>query len=74
MTKKLAVLGLSVLLCAGAATSGYAWNNEGHMMVAYVAYKKLTPTARDRANALLKLNPKYSDWLATLPAGDLVRG
>jgi hypothetical protein len=51
------------------AASGYAWDNEGHMIVAYVAYKKLTPTARERANALLKLNPKYNDWLATLPAG-----
>lgn len=69
MTRKLVVLGLSILLCIGMAASGYAWDNEGHMIVAYVAYKKLTPTARERANALLKLNPKYNDWLATLPAG-----
>jgi S1/P1 Nuclease len=69
MTSKLLVLGLFVLLCVGAVAPGYAWDDEGHMMVSYLAYKQLTPTARDRANALLKLNPKYNDWLATLPAG-----
>jgi S1/P1 Nuclease len=69
MAIKLVVLGLSILLCVGLAASGYAWDNEGHMIVAYVAYQKLTPAARDRANTLLKLNPKYNDWLATLPAG-----
>ena len=61
---------LRVLLCVvlGAVLSGeaFAWNARGHMTVAYIAYKQLTPTARDRVNALLKLNPKYSDWSATV--------
>jgi hypothetical protein len=61
---------LQVLVCAalGLAFSGpaLAWNARGHMTVAYIAYKQLTPTTRDRANALLKLNPKYSDWSATV--------
>jgi hypothetical protein len=61
---------LKVLLCAalGLAFSGpaLAWNDRGHMTVAYIAYKQLTPTTRDRVNALLKLNPKYSDWSATV--------
>jgi len=61
---------LKVLVCAalGLALSGpaLAWNDRGHMTVAYIAYKQLTPTTRDRANALLKLNPKYSDWSATV--------
>jgi hypothetical protein len=41
-----------------------AWNDRGHMSVAYVAYKNLKPATRDRVNALLKLNPKYHDWAA----------
>jgi hypothetical protein len=44
----------------------YGWNDRGHMSVAYVAYKQLKPAARDRANALLKLNPKYGEWAATV--------
>jgi len=31
-----------------------------------VAYKQLTPATRDRVNGLLKLNPKYNDWAATV--------
>lgn len=61
---------LKVLLCgvSGLALSGpaFGWNDRGHMTVAYIAYKQLTPTTRDRANALLKLNPRYSDWSATV--------
>jgi hypothetical protein len=61
---------LKVLVCVvlGLALSGpaLAWNDRGHMTVAYIAYKQLTPTTRDRVNALLKLNPKYSDWSATV--------
>jgi len=61
---------LRVLVCGvlGLALSGpaFAWNDRGHMTVAYIAYKQLTPTTRDRVNALLKLNPKYSDWSATV--------
>src|SRR5258707_8875083 len=59
---------LRVLACVmlGLALSGQAlaWNDRGHMTVAYVAYKQLTPTTRDRVNALLKLNPRYGDWAA----------
>lgn len=61
---------LKVLVCVvlGLALSGsvLAWNDRGHMTVAFVAYKQLTPATRDRVNALLKLNPKYSDWSATV--------
>ena len=61
---------LKVLVCAalGLALSGpaFGWNDRGHMTVAYIAYKQLTPTTRDRVNALLKLNPRYSDWSATV--------
>ena len=61
---------LRALVCVvlGVVLSGqaFAWNDRGHMTVAYIAYQQLTPTTRDRVNALLKLNPKYSDWSATL--------
>ena len=43
-----------------------AWNDRGHMSVAYLAYRKLRPATRDRVNTLLRLNPKYSDWMASV--------
>src|SRR5215475_12359093 len=55
-----------LLIAAGAASQSRAWNDRGHMTVAYIAYKQLNPTARDRVDALLKLNPKYADWEITI--------
>ena len=56
---------LVFVLLAGLSGQAFAWNDRGHMTVAYIAYKQLTPVTRDRANALLKLNPKYGEWAAT---------
>jgi len=58
---------LTALFLTGTlANQTYAWNDRGHMIVAYLAYQKLTPASRDRVKLLLKLNPKYNDWAATL--------
>jgi hypothetical protein len=50
-------------------TSVFAWNDYGHMSVAYVAYQKLAPQVRDKANTLLKTNPDFTNWVAMLPPG-----
>src|ERR1700687_6383531 len=39
------------------------------MAVRSFAYEQLTPQARDRADALVKLNPNYEQWKPMLPAG-----
>jgi hypothetical protein len=39
-----------------------AWWDGGHMQIAYLAYQKLTPSVRDRVDALLKLNVDYEKW------------
>jgi S1/P1 Nuclease len=46
-----------------------AWNDVGHMAVAYIAYQRLNPATRTRASALLKLNPDYSNWVKQIPEG-----
>jgi hypothetical protein len=46
-----------------------AWGGIGHMTVAYVAYQKLTPTAKARVRDLLKLNPDYANWEKQIPVG-----
>lgn len=45
----------------------FAWNSEGHMAVAYVAYQRLTPPTRARVNHLLRLNPDYHHWKSAVP-------
>ena len=46
-----------------------AWDGVGHMAVAYVAYQHLSPATKTRANKLIRLNPDYHKWLATIPQG-----
>lgn len=57
----------AVLLFALAASiPAHAWNDEGHMAIAHVAYERLKPPTRSRVDSLLKLNPYYSRWLAAV--------
>ncbi len=56
-----------------AVQPAFAWNGRGHMVVAAVAWEKMTPGARSRAIALLKLNPQFSDWIASVPKADRPR-
>jgi hypothetical protein len=65
--RRSAVAGLLAVLVA--APPALAWNAKGHMAVAYIAYKKLTPAVRGRADNLLKRNPYYSEWERTIPSG-----
>jgi hypothetical protein len=57
------------MLFAFAAISVNAWSFPGHMAVALVAYRQLDPATRTRVDALIAMNPKFSDWSATLPSG-----
>jgi hypothetical protein len=60
----------NVLLCVLLfAQAGFGWNGQGHMIVAYVAYQKLTKKTRTRVGNLMKLNPYYGRWVGMLPAG-----
>jgi hypothetical protein len=53
---------------AAAATSTVlAWDDEGHMMVAEIAWNQLSPASRARVSELLKLNPDYDTWIAKVP-------
>ncbi|MGO7860195.1 S1/P1 nuclease [Rhizobium ruizarguesonis] len=44
-----------------------AWWDEGHMQVAAVAYERLSPETREKADALIRLNPEYENWVAGVP-------
>jgi hypothetical protein len=60
------VIGVMVLGLL-AASPALAWNETGHMLVAYIAYKHLTPQARAAVDRLLALNPDVEAYKATLP-------
>ena len=64
---KLAFIGL--LAAMSFAIHVAAWDDEGHMMVAAIAYHHLNPDLRSRADHLLTLNPYYNTWASTLPQG-----
>jgi hypothetical protein len=68
---RLAAFGaVALALClAGLAAPAFAWNDQGHMAVAYLAYQRLQPETRARVNALLRLNPYYGKWRAAIPQG-----
>ena len=60
---------VAILFVLGASNM-FAWNGFGHMTVAAAAYQKLTPMARTKVKALLKLNPNYAQWVAGVAASD----
>jgi S1/P1 Nuclease len=49
-------------------SSVWAWDSDGHMQVAEIAWQHLTAASRTRVSALLMLNPNYKTWIAKAPA------
>jgi len=62
-----AALGILLALCS---SSVRAWDDEGHMMVAAIAWGYLDEAHRARVAQLLKLNPDYPQWTAGVAAGE----
>lgn len=56
-----------IYILLGCISQAAAWDDLGHMMVGAVAYDRLTPEARQKVAALLKLNPQYGAWVADVP-------
>jgi hypothetical protein len=59
---RVAILGVVVILISVAPA--LAWNEKGHMVVARLAWLKLTPAARQTASQILKSHPHYAEYLA----------
>lgn len=59
-----------IIVCLAMSLSGEAsaWGPFGHMVVADVAWQKLSPQTRQKVSALLKQNPAYSKWISGVPA------
>jgi S1/P1 Nuclease len=50
-------------LIATMTSSASAWWDEGHMQIALMTYRKLTPHAKDAVDALLKKHIAYNSWI-----------
>jgi len=61
---------VAAVMALAAHSTSHAWNSRGHMVVAAVAWDHLTPKARTRATALLKLNPNYQKWIKDVAVRD----
>lgn len=59
----------STLLLITLTAPAYGWGNVGHMAVAFVAYNRLTPQTRERADALVRRNPRIRLWQRLIPSG-----
>jgi len=60
---------VTVCIGVGLSAPALAWNDFGHMTVAYLAYKKLTPHTKERVDQLLKLCPAYQAWVDQIGSG-----
>lgn len=66
MWKRIAVL---VLLLSLAASPARAWDDTGHMVVAFIAWQHMTPETRTAVSRILQNAPPRSDLLDLRPAG-----
>lgn len=47
-----------------------AWDDEGHMIIAEIAWQRLDASRRERVSHLLALNPDYAGWTAHVAAAE----
>lgn len=62
------ILSIAVVAISAWGSQALAWWDAGHMRTALIAWNNLTPAAKAEASRLLKLNPKYAEWKAAVPA------
>jgi hypothetical protein len=61
---------LALFLVFALASPAFAWNDKGHMVVARLAWTKLTDEQRSQVTAILKKHPHYEEFLiARKPEG-----
>ncbi|OAF01156.1 phospholipase [Bradyrhizobium centrolobii] len=58
---------LAIFVVFGLSRPAQAWWDAGHMQIAYVAYKHLDASVKDKVDALLRLNKDYAKWTAEAP-------
>jgi hypothetical protein len=62
MTMRRFLVAVTICVAVASHQHAYAWHGKGHMAVAFVAYRLLTPSIRTRVDALLTTNPSIAVW------------
>lgn len=60
---------LIAILALAATSPAWAWNAAGHRLVAAVAWRQMSPAARQQVVALLENHPDYPKWIAKAKEG-----
>jgi S1/P1 Nuclease len=58
----------AVILIALSISDACAWSGPGHMTVAAIAYRDLSPAERQKLDAILKSHPQFDSWRSGFPA------
>ena len=56
-----------VLLIVLSISDAWAWSAPGHMTVAAIAYRDLSPVERQKFDAILESHPQFQSWLNRFP-------
>jgi hypothetical protein len=57
----------AVILIAGSICDVCAWSGHGHMTVAAIAYRDLSPVERQKLDAILESHPQFQSWRDDFP-------
>ena len=69
MKTTIRLIAVTLLLTCVFVAPSFAWSDTGHMAVAFIAYRRLNPTTRNRVDFLISLNPKFNEWNNMIPPG-----
>jgi hypothetical protein len=58
----------AIILIALSISDACAWSGPGHMTVAAIAYRDLSPVERQKLDAILKSHPQFQSWRNGFPA------
>lgn len=70
---RLRVLIIAAAVSLGLTSSSFAWNDAGHMLIARIAWLRMTPEQRARVGKLLKKHPHYESYLTDKCPDDVSR-
>ena len=56
-------IALTTSVLAALCQPAFAWNDKGHMVVAELAYQRLTPAQRQAVRAILRQHPHWDEYL-----------
>jgi hypothetical protein len=72
-TKRVAMFSAVATLCFVLCGPARAWNDAGHMLIARIAWLRMTPAERTKVSELLKQHPHYESYLIAKCPDDVSR-